>query len=124
MEGEPESSLIRSSMSYMGELQSHKLPLPQDITVSAFFTEERKWNSDLLLSCFTPFGVNAILQVPIDVSDRDDQIFWCFIEDIIFSVKSGYLTEIGYYEAHPTMAEENMKEWNDLIWSLQVPPKV
>ncbi|KAH6759537.1 hypothetical protein C2S52_022945 [Perilla frutescens var. hirtella] len=41
-----------------------------------------------------------------------------------YAVKTGYLAEIGYYDQAESISGSYVEEWNKLIWTLEVPPKV
>lgn len=96
---------------------------PPDIKVDSFFTTERTWDMDKLSECFWPIFAFEIARTPIGNGDKEDLSFWRFFENGLFTVKSAYLMDIGFFDAPLTMATLPDEGWEALIWNCKIPPK-
>ncbi|XP_060964189.1 uncharacterized protein LOC133033466 [Cannabis sativa] len=99
---------------------SHPALVNQTVNV-LMTTEDVAWDVDLVRDLFNDRDANLILSIPLSLSRRADEWFWCWEKTGHFSVKSTYkqlqLSKDGVSQ------QSNSAIWKG-IWKLHVPPKV
>lgn len=68
------------------------------VMVSDLILRDRSWDVPKLHEIFPPVSVNAILLLPIPKTPVADICRWIFEDKGVYTVKSGYLANLDYYE--------------------------
>lgn len=92
--------------------------------VKYLISTSRAWKDDEVHELFPSFEVDYILDIPLSKQNSEDIRYWKWKINGQYSVKSGYLLEIGSYEAPTWQSAYNMETWWNLIWKLHIPQKV
>lgn len=96
----------------------------QEMAVESLIRDGNRWDDAKPESMFLTHEVEAIRNTPIREHGDEDEIRWRFESKGLFSVKSAYLLEMGYYEENPNTCGGDKKSWSKLVWALSIPPKV
>ena len=96
-------------------------------TKVAILIEEnsRQWNHELIDGIFTPLEAELIKAIPLSQCEAEDNLFWPFTSNGIYSSKSGY--RFLKVEGHPVDDEQQRAHDSTLwrtIWSVPVPNKI
>ena len=94
------------------------------LKVADFFREGR-WDRVALEASFFPYDVDAIMKIPLSISQRSDEMVWHFEENGLYSVKSGYRVAREVKEQGPSSSEDGGRgSWWVKMWALKIPPKI
>lgn len=83
--------------------------------------DQRAWNVPLVRTIFNMEDADKILRVPLIASVSNDCLLWGHSNDGRYSVKTGY--KLCRQALRPSSSAMVPGNWN-LIWNLEVPPKV
>ncbi|XP_075504621.1 uncharacterized protein LOC142542059 [Primulina tabacum] len=92
--------------------------------VSELILPDRTWNVDKVRNLFPSFEADSILDLPLHNHNTDDIRYWKWGRDGQYSVKSGYLLEIGCFDPHESQSGSGIEWWWKFIWKLNIPQKV
>lgn len=105
--------------------RSSKITPNLSIMVSDLISPLNSWDEKLVCSHFPSYEVDSILDISLGRNSGEDIRYWKWGPKGHYSVKSGYLVEIGYFDPPPSSSSAAAKtSWRTLIWSLRIPPKV
>ncbi|XP_073305819.1 uncharacterized protein [Primulina huaijiensis] len=76
----------------------------ESLMVSELILPDRTWNVDKVRSLFPSFEADSILDLPLHNHNTDDIRYWKWGRDGQYSVKSGYLLEIGCFDPHESQS--------------------
>ena len=97
-----------------------------DANVAILIEENsRQWNNKLIDGIFTPLEAELIKALPLSQCEAEDNLFWPFTSNGIYSSKSGY--RFLKAEGHPMDDEQQRARDSSLwrtIWSVPVPNKI
>ncbi|KAK3192992.1 hypothetical protein Dsin_024302 [Dipteronia sinensis] len=93
-------------------------------TVSCPIAPSGSWNVPLLKNIFSIEDVNLILQIPICLSQREDDIIWHYEENGQFSVRSGYWIGRGLVNNEGSSNPGLMVSWWQSFWKTRIPIKI
>ncbi|KAK3198084.1 hypothetical protein Dsin_021499 [Dipteronia sinensis] len=93
-------------------------------TVSCLIASSGSWNVPLLKNNFSIEDVNLILQIPICLSQREDDIIWHYEENGQFYVKSGYWIGRGLVNIEGSSNPGPMVSWWQSFWKTRIPIKI
>ncbi|XP_073121195.1 uncharacterized protein [Henckelia pumila] len=88
-----------------------------------FIRDDGQWDMEKIILAFPKFEVDEILNIPLNPRGGHDVRFWKWDKRGIYTVKTGYLLEMGLLQPSPHQSEISMRSrWNK-IWNLKMPPK-
>lgn len=93
-----------------------------NMTLSELFGQDGgTWNSKLFSLLFSPSTMACIRAIPIKLSWTNDWLYWCYNNNGIYSVKSGYhLTRMKLYPiASSSLVDEKQRS---LVWDAEALP--
>ncbi|XP_073057409.1 uncharacterized protein [Primulina eburnea] len=83
----------------------------------------RNWMEDDVRALFPSFEAEYILDITLRRQDVKDSRYWKWGSNGHYSVKSGYLLEMGCFDAPSSQSTNTMETWWKLLWSLRIPQK-
>ncbi|KAH9696063.1 putative reverse transcriptase/RNA-dependent DNA polymerase [Citrus sinensis] len=98
--------------------------LPAKTMVAELIDEENQWIVSKLEQNFLPQDIEAILQIPLPRTKKEDEVLWHYDKRGEYSVKSGY--QIAFRLKFQDMTSSSgscSRQWN-VLWSLELPEKI
>lgn len=85
-----------------------------------FFIIDRQWDVNKLSEFFILGDVDAIKNIPLSYSQREDSLFWFCEENGAYSIRSGYKLVTTLAADDSTSCFSFLAVWKKNIWCLNV----
>lgn len=98
--------------------------LNEAVMVKDLISLDREWKVDVVMELFPAFEAEYILDIPLSRHFLEDIRFWRWGLTGKYSVKSGYLLQLGCFTPPDTQSANHMEKWWNMIWSLNIHQKI
>ncbi|XP_073313534.1 uncharacterized protein [Primulina huaijiensis] len=92
--------------------------------VQELISSDRTWNEVEVRSRFPSFEAECILDILLRNQHNEDDRFWKWGKKGKYTVKSGYLAQIGCFDPHESLSAFSLEKWWKKIWQLNIPQKL